>query len=130
MDYLFFTSLGQREATDLVVSYDVACQWSVNLWDQMKLYPPNLRLANDSLSVTFLVPKFHLPAHVATCQTGFSFNYTPHVGCTDGEAPERGWSHINPLATSTHEVGPGARRDTIDDHFSDWNWKKTTGLGE
>lgn len=53
----------------------------------------------------------------------------PGVGRTDGEAPERGWSHINPVATSTREMGPGSRRDTLDDHFSDWNWKKTTGMG-
>jgi hypothetical protein len=26
-------------------------------------------------------------------------------------------------------MGPGCRRDTLDDHFGDWNWKKTVGLG-
>ena len=26
-------------------------------------------------------------------------------------------------------MGPGSRRDTLDDHFGDRNWKKTTGLG-
>jgi hypothetical protein len=26
-------------------------------------------------------------------------------------------------------MGPGARRDTLDDHFGDWNWKKITMLG-
>ncbi|KAG1870962.1 hypothetical protein C8R48DRAFT_569320, partial [Suillus tomentosus] len=48
---------------------------------------------------------------------------------TDGEAPERGWSNINRVATSTKEMGPGSRRDTLDDHFGDWNWKKVTALG-
>ncbi|TFK57878.1 hypothetical protein BDN72DRAFT_732579, partial [Pluteus cervinus] len=73
---------------------------------------------------TYLVPKFHLPAHVGKCQTQYSFNLHPHVGRTDGEAPERGWSHINPIAMSTSEMGPGSRRDTLNDHFGDWNWKK------
>ncbi|KIK35321.1 hypothetical protein CY34DRAFT_17092 [Suillus luteus UH-Slu-Lm8-n1] len=27
------------------------------------------------------------------------------------------------------EMGPGTRRDTLDDHFGDWNWKKTMTLG-
>ncbi|TFK61214.1 hypothetical protein BDN72DRAFT_778493, partial [Pluteus cervinus] len=51
------------------------------------------------------------------------------VGRTDGEAPERGWSHINPIALSTCEMGPGSRRDTLDDHFGDLNWKKTYQMG-
>ncbi|KAJ7446027.1 hypothetical protein B0H11DRAFT_1930369 [Mycena galericulata] len=51
-------------------------------------------------------------------------------GQTDGEAPERGSSNINPLATSTQEMGPGARRDVIDDHFNDWNHKKIVAMGQ
>ncbi|KAG1746426.1 hypothetical protein EDB19DRAFT_1952649 [Suillus lakei] len=47
----------------------------------------------------------------------------------NGEAPEHGWANINPIASSTKEMGPGARRDTLDDFFGDWNWKKVVGLG-
>ncbi|KAF9466857.1 hypothetical protein BDZ94DRAFT_1157101, partial [Collybia nuda] len=64
------------------------------------------------------------------CNLQFSFNLTKGVGRTDGEAPERGWANINPIAQSTKEMGPGSRRDTIDDHFNDWNWKKTISFGE
>ncbi|KAJ7314860.1 hypothetical protein DFH08DRAFT_917800 [Mycena albidolilacea] len=77
----------------------------------------------------WLIPKFHLPAHIEACNILFSFNLTPYVGQTDGEAPERGWANANPLATSTKEMGPGARRDALDDHFNDWNHKKIVGLG-
>ncbi|KAG1879782.1 hypothetical protein F4604DRAFT_1679367 [Suillus subluteus] len=52
-----------------------------------------------------------------------------NVGQTDGEAPECGWSNINPMASSTKEMGPGSWRDVLDDHFGDWNWKKVVGLG-
>ncbi|KAG2046999.1 hypothetical protein BDR06DRAFT_1014253 [Suillus hirtellus] len=79
--------------------------------------------------VMFLVPKFHLPVHIASCQTKFSFNFIKGVGRTDGEAPEHGWADINPIATSTREMGPGSRRDTLDDHFNDWNWKKVCSMG-
>ncbi|KAG1838502.1 hypothetical protein C8R48DRAFT_622193, partial [Suillus tomentosus] len=48
---------------------------------------------------------------------------------TDGEAIERGWSNMNPVATSTREMGPGSRRDILDDHFGDWNWHKVSNLG-
>ncbi|KAH9477994.1 hypothetical protein JR316_0010227 [Psilocybe cubensis] len=62
------------------------------------------------------------------CQTSFSFNFTPGVGRTDGESPERGWSSANGIASSTKEMGPGSRNDTLDDHFGDYNWRKIIGM--
>ncbi|KAJ7898793.1 hypothetical protein B0H13DRAFT_804885 [Mycena leptocephala] len=53
-----------------------------------------------------------------------------YVGLTDGEAPERGWSMLNPFAGSTAEMGPGMRRDTINDAFNDMNHKKIVGFGK
>jgi hypothetical protein len=76
------------------------------------------------------VPKFHLPAHVQTCQLKYSFNRLPKVGRTDGESPERLWSIFNALAYSTREMGPGSQRDTLDDSFGDHNWAKITKFGE
>ena len=87
-------------------------------------------LFGDNVFVKFLVPKFHLPAHISACHTKFSFNFCPGCARTDGEAPERGWSEINPLATSTREMGPGSRRDTLDFHFGDFNWRKVMKIGE
>ncbi|KAF9462998.1 hypothetical protein BDZ94DRAFT_1259836 [Collybia nuda] len=130
MDFLFFSSLLGSALIEFVVSYDIVCQWSIKLWERMNKYPQHLRFGPDGVRhFVFLVPKFHLPAHVMACQTPFSFNFNAHVGRTDGEAPERGWSHINPVATSTREMGPGSRQDTLDDHFGDWNWKKTVLMG-
>lgn len=79
--------------------------------------------------IVFLVPKFHLPAHILACQIAFSFNYTKNAARTDGEAPERGWGNINGAAGMTQEMGPGARRDTLDDFLGDWNWKKVSHMG-
>ncbi|KAF6750108.1 hypothetical protein DFP72DRAFT_772022, partial [Ephemerocybe angulata] len=76
----------------------------------------------------FLVPKFHLPAHIAACQTKYAFMLTPGAGLGDGEAPERGWGEANPLAPSTREMGPGSRRDTLDYNFGDYNWRKVVDL--
>lgn len=130
MDYLVFSSLHGHAVKRLVLSYDIACQWYKNIKDRMfKVIPRELWMDRIVEEITYLVPKFHLPAHVTDCQLNFSFNYTKHVGRTDGEAPERGWSRTNQLATSTREMGPGFRRDTLDDHFNDWNWKKITALG-
>ncbi|KAJ6518389.1 hypothetical protein DFH09DRAFT_1331989 [Mycena vulgaris] len=131
MDYMFFTSIVGTELVRFFVSYDIACQWHINIWMRMRGY------ANEEIMVdgtgkymTFLVPKFHLPAHIEACNLCFSFNLTRYVGWTDGEAPERGWANANPLATNTKEMGPGSRRDTLNDHFNDWNYKKILGLGK
>jgi hypothetical protein len=61
-------------------------------------------------------------------QVRFSFNYTSLVGRTDGEAPERGWAAANAVSASTREMGPGSRRDTLDDIFADWNHRKRSVL--
>ena len=130
IDYLFCSSLAQNAPSDLVVSYDIACQWWLNLLIRMRKYSSSIKIDERKLnSFTYLVPKFHLPAHISRCQTQYSFNLHKWVGRTDGEAPERGWSHINPVALSTCEMGPGSRRDTLDDHFGDWNWKKSYTMG-
>ncbi|KAG1790740.1 hypothetical protein EV424DRAFT_1476101 [Suillus variegatus] len=129
MDYLVFSALLAFAVTMINISYDIACQWHKKLWTRMEAMPPRLHISHTSMTVQFFVPKFHLKAHIDQCQRNFSFNWSKHVGRTDGEAPERGWSNINRVATSTKEMGPGSRRDTLDDHFGDWNWKKIMVLG-
>ncbi|KAG1836189.1 hypothetical protein C8R48DRAFT_751702 [Suillus tomentosus] len=129
MDYLFFSTLHDNCLDALNVSYDIACQWHKNLWSRMKLLPDSHHISYLDVFIHFFIPKFHLPAHINKCQTVFSFNFTRFVGRTDGEAPECSWSNINPVASSTKAMGPGCRRDTLDDHFGDWNWKKVIGLG-
>lgn len=130
---MFFSSLTLAqlaELSEIIVSYDIVCQWSIHIWERMKAYPHWMHTDHAGVrSFHFLIPKFHLPAHIMVCQTVFSFNFNRHVGRTDGEAPERGWSQINAAATSTAEMGPGNRRDTLDDHFGNGNWWKTTRMG-
>ncbi|KAJ7789959.1 hypothetical protein B0H14DRAFT_3094779 [Mycena olivaceomarginata] len=128
MDYLYFMSLLGTLLLSFFVSYDIACQWYKNLWGRMAIFPAEAQLSGEKKFV-FLVPKFHLPAHIEECNVNFSFNLTPFVGRTDGEAPERGWADANRLANSTSISGPGARRDTLDAHFQYSNWKKITKLG-
>ncbi|KAG2031785.1 hypothetical protein BDR03DRAFT_936229 [Suillus americanus] len=122
MDYLVFSALLAFTVTMINISYDIACQWHKKLWTRMEGMPSRLHIPHHSMT-------FHLKAHIDECQRNFSFNWTKHVGRMDGEAPERGWSNINRVAMSMKEMGPGSRRDTLDDHFGDWNWKKITALG-
>jgi hypothetical protein len=130
MDYLFFSSLSRKHWIRLDQAYDIVCQWMVYVWTRMLEFPDEFQIDYTNKKIAFLVPKFHLPAHVSRCQTAFSFNLTRGVGRTDGEAPERGWADINRVASSTKEMGPASRRDTLDDHFGDWNYQKVMGLGK
>ena len=130
MDFFFFSGLKDTVIKSIVVSYDVACQWYKKFYSRMaEAFPLSWRINTHDVYIRFLVPKFHLPAHIEKCQQFFSFNYAKFVGRTDGEAPERGWSDLNGLAYSTREMGPGARQDTIEDHLGDWNWKKIIAMG-
>jgi hypothetical protein len=128
MDYFFLSNIRHHTPRRVVISYDINCQWSRNLFTRCKKYNDVIPLPPD-MDFTFLVPKFHLYAHRYECQNTFSFNLEPHVGRTDGESPERGWSDSNAIAMSTKEMGPGSRRDTMDDFFGDYNWRKVTTFG-
>ncbi|KAJ7178238.1 hypothetical protein C8R46DRAFT_1346442 [Mycena filopes] len=130
VDWMFFMSLEECDLQHFFVSYDIACQWHKNIWDRLQIYPRHIQKQNGQRWFVFLVPKFHLPAHIESCNINFSFLLTRYVGQTDGESPERGWSSINRLATSTREMGPNLRREVLDAHFNDWNWKKILGMGK
>ncbi|KAJ7622438.1 hypothetical protein FB45DRAFT_1091417 [Roridomyces roridus] len=130
MDYMFFRSVAGTDLVRLIVSYDIACQWHINIWSRMSTYDTEIQMDGGAIQyISFLVSKFHLPAHIEACNLLFSFNLTPHVGQTDGEAPERNWANTNPLAGSTMQMGPGARRDALNAHFNDSNWKRIVGFG-
>ncbi|KAK0435653.1 hypothetical protein EV421DRAFT_1892517 [Armillaria borealis] len=130
MDYFVLSTLTDDTPPDLVISYDIACQWHKNLFARISKYPESLQPKQLERNILYLVPKFHLPAHILKCRDNFSFNFSAKVGRTDGEAPERGWAATNALAASTKEMGPGARRDTLDNHFGDYNWRKIITLAE
>ncbi|KAH0834637.1 hypothetical protein J3R83DRAFT_10145 [Lanmaoa asiatica] len=129
MDYLVFSAVAHFALIMFNFSYDIACQWHKKLWTRMAAIPEHLQLNHNSKVVCFFVPKFHLRAHIQSCQTAFSSNFTRWVGRTDGEALERGWANFNRVASSTKEMGPWSCRDHLDDHFGDSNWKKRMVLG-
>ncbi|KAJ7609963.1 hypothetical protein FB45DRAFT_982292 [Roridomyces roridus] len=128
IDYLFFMSIIGIALSSILVSYDIACQWSINFWKRAKKMPSYLQLP-PGLRIQFKVPKFHLPLHVKKCHGPYSFNYTKGVGRTDGEGVERNWSWLNMIVRSVSVMGPGSREDTIDDFCGYANWRKTVGFG-
>ncbi|EMD37240.1 hypothetical protein CERSUDRAFT_29195, partial [Gelatoporia subvermispora B] len=125
VDYVYFTSMKAAAVKSVIVSYDIACQWSRKFWNRVKAYGPTIDYDKET---TFLIPKFHLPAHQSSCQDDYSFNLTKKVAKTDGEGLERGWAITNDFGPSTKEMGPGARHDTLNDGFGAYNWRKIARL--
>ncbi|CCA75643.1 hypothetical protein PIIN_09634 [Serendipita indica DSM 11827] len=114
---------------DLVLTYDIACQYRRNFQTRFNNLAAFLRLP-PHLRIIFLVPKFHLPAHKEECRYRYSLNYCKKVGRTDGEAIERLWSALNHLSGSTSRMTPGGRMDNLNFHLNYWNWRKTCKMGE
>jgi hypothetical protein len=77
----------------VIVSYDIACQWGINWANHMQAstMPQHLH-PSPFLEIMYLVPKFHLEAHVLKCHAPYSFNYAVGISRTDGEGIERNWS--------------------------------------
>ncbi|KAJ7015755.1 hypothetical protein C8F04DRAFT_1284868 [Mycena alexandri] len=130
MDYIFASLMRHHDARLFkFISYDICCQWSKHLIGRLKKLPARIRLTLVIALVRFLIPKLHIYGHKIQCQLYFSLNYTPGSARTDGEGIERPWANIGPVATSTREMGPGSRQDTLNDHWSHWNWQKLVGAG-
>ncbi|KAG6807588.1 hypothetical protein H0H92_007027 [Tricholoma furcatifolium] len=128
MDYIALMTLVHTSILYVILSYDIACQWGRNLKARAADYPDALKDVTKRIEWTALVPRWHIIAHGEDCQTEYSLNYEEGVGRTCGEDVESGWSHTNQLSTSTREMGPANRRETLDDHWGGWNWQKIIGF--
>ncbi|KAK7051669.1 hypothetical protein VNI00_004648 [Paramarasmius palmivorus] len=129
MDYILLSSIIGCLAMLIVISYDIACQWGKHFLTRMAAMPEYLHRPSWQ-QFKFKVPKFHLPAHVEKCFATFAYNFTPGVGLTDGEAPERLWSWLNDIARSLSMMSAGGRWDTMDDCCNFWNWRKMVNLSD
>ncbi|KAF8059256.1 hypothetical protein FPV67DRAFT_1675319 [Lyophyllum atratum] len=129
MDMIFLSSMAGVLLMWVVLSYDIACQYSKNFWTRLSHLPDDLQFINVP-RIWWKVPKFHLPPHKPECHGPYSLNYTQGVGRTDGEGVERNWAWLNGAAPSTSQMGPGARHDTLDDFMSYWNYRRTVDFGQ
>lgn len=130
MDYIFGSALKFCYTAWILVSYDICCQWFVNLFKRMNDHWPIDIRAKDGVTMVPAIPKMHEPAHGKANHEKFSLNFIPGVGLSDLEGPERIWAAHNALGNSTKTQGPGSRHDVLDDHFNFWNWQKYANMGK
>jgi len=124
-DFALGSALGVEASHQrwIMVSYDIWCQYSINLKDRIKQRFPILAdtFEND---VRGAVPSLHVHGHGEKCQLNCSFTYTRFSGMTCGEGIESAWAEQNHAAGSTKEQSTGHRQDTLDDFNAYWNWTK------
>ncbi|KAJ6499732.1 hypothetical protein C8R47DRAFT_1175589 [Mycena vitilis] len=129
MDYIFASIMHHKHRQLFTfVTYDIMCSWKVNLRDRLTKLPPKVRLLIVMALMRFAIPKMHIHSHTLLCQLLYSLNLILGSAEVEGEAIERAWSGIGAVATSTRDMGPGARHDVLDCQFSYWNWQKLVGL--
>lgn len=131
MDYSFGSVLRFVAALTIIASYDIACQWFINLGSRIFNFWPEEIKPSSSVNLIPLIPKLHEASHKKTnAHEQYSYNLCPGVGYTDGECPERIWAGHNAIANSTKTMGPGSRHDILDDHFGFWNYEKYISMGK
>ncbi|KAJ7734855.1 hypothetical protein B0H16DRAFT_1731613 [Mycena metata] len=129
MDYIFASILWHIDPRlAKIISYDIVCQWWQNLKSRVKNLPALVRFRVVMLILRFVIPKLHIHAHTMACQLNFSLNLVPGSAQTDGEGIERPWANIGGVASSTREMGPGSRKEVLNNHWGFWNWQKLLGL--
>ncbi|KAJ7029081.1 hypothetical protein C8F04DRAFT_1188013 [Mycena alexandri] len=131
MDWIYSAFMRWKdERLGKVVSYDIICQWFKKLFDRLLNMPSTVRFVVVTSLMRFVIPKMHIHSHTLACQVLFSLNFLLGAGQTDGEGIERPWANLGGVATSTREMGLGARCDTLDSHLGYWNWSKLIHIAE
>ena len=128
MDFMFLSVILHFILLRVVVSYDIACQWSIHLLSRISTYPEALRIAFDG-EVRYAIPMYHFRAHKEKDHNKYSLHLMEGVGRSCGEGIERNWPKHEETAASTREMGPGSRHDVLEDHFGYANWRMYTNLG-
>ncbi|KAJ7184060.1 hypothetical protein C8R46DRAFT_1026074 [Mycena filopes] len=124
MDFLFFSVVLNFAVMCLVLSYDIACQFSKNIWSRMPGLPAKYHLKINKDKVRWMVPNFHLPPHKKGCHSLFSFHWLWGAGCTHGETVEQNWEFLNGAAAATKLMGIGARLITLEGLLNFHNWRR------
>ncbi|KAJ7740338.1 hypothetical protein B0H16DRAFT_1324487, partial [Mycena metata] len=125
MDFIVSSALLNTIILYLILSYDVACQYSKKFWKRMEGLPAAMHLDITKVSVWFKVPNFHMLGHRWPCHSPFSFHWMWGAGMTDGEDVEQNWEFTNGAAGSTKMMGPGGRHAFLEGLFAFHNWLRT-----
>ena len=130
MDYSIFKALNfNMEGIEAaLICYDVMCQWSVHMKE--RVIGSNYLKLPDGLELRLGIGLFHIHGHQDTCLARYSPSFIKGGRQIDGETIETLWAPLNEISRSTRGMSTSHRREVIDDHMNDLNWKKLIDLGK
>jgi hypothetical protein len=129
MDYVLCQSLEPIDKDiPVLVLYDIMCQYWKNLRRRVDA-SPYLTLKPDMVMHKG-IGLFHVHGHRDECMPMFAPDFIPGAGKVDGEILETLWAPLNKISGSTRAMTKAHRREIIDDHMNDSNWKKLVGMGK
>ncbi|TEB19585.1 hypothetical protein FA13DRAFT_1802068 [Coprinellus micaceus] len=102
MDYIFLATIALASVLRIVITYDIACQWSKKLKARMEDYPEQLR-PSPKVDIVAAIPSWHINGHGVDCQTNFALGF--------------------------REMAPAARHEALNDMGSGYNIKKIVRFG-
>ena len=108
--------------------YDIMCQFWKNLKKRFQ-GNPYLSLP-EGLEVLRGIGLFHVHGHQDRCYGRFAPSFIPGAGMVDGEVLETLWAVLNGISDSIRSQSTAHRRETLDDHMNDSNWKKLILMGK
>ena len=129
MDFIFVSALLLTLASKKIITYDIACQWSVHLLDRISKFPSHLQVQLPDDHLSYAIPKLHWHSHRSEDHSKYSLNYKKGASRTDGEGIERRWWWIEPIANAIKGMGPGNRQSVLEDQWGYANWRKYVMLG-
>ena len=124
VDWAFLKSLKTTNVDvdqGVILIYDIACQYFVHLQDRIgHLLPPGLVIDRG-------IGAFHVHGHKDQCFHRFATSFIPHAGVVAGEM-ESQWATMNTISPVVRTATIAHRAEVLDDHATDWNYKKMLGL--
>jgi hypothetical protein len=129
MDYSIFNALNFKMSgiEAALICYDVMCQWSVHMKERVA--GSRYLEIPDGLELRLGIGLFHIHGHQDACLARYSPSFIEGGRQIDGETIETLWAPLNEISRSTRGMSTSHRREVIDDHMNDSNWKKLIDLG-
>lgn len=115
------------KSIDVVLSYDIACQYHVNVVERFKASFPDLVPIVEK--IRWAVPLLHVQGHQASCIYEYSSMYILVTGHFHGETAEQYWPELNQISPKVQQMNYGHHQDTVIAHHADWNHKKMMKIG-
>lgn len=112
----------------VILYYDIICQFWKNFWKRFK-GNPYLHYPDD-VEILRAIGLFHVHGHIDSCYARYAPSFIEGAGQIDGEVLETLWAVLNMIHSSIRRMSTSHRREVLDDHMNDSNWKKLVGMGE